>query len=297
MRALLTGDLHLSNKCPENRKDNYEQTVLNKLTSIFSTASTNNCDCVLQPGDFSDSPNLSYDFFVKVVSIIKTFNLPIFTCWGQHDLRYRTKENTFLAALKEACSTLYLVPNNSPLGFMGVDIYGSSFDEEIPEIIDKDKFSVLLTHRMIVNEKLWEGQTNFQFANSFLRTNKFNLIVSGDNHAAFSYKIGNRHLFNLGATLRSAINQIEHKPTTVLFDTSINSFEYIPIPIEPAENVFKMEKFERTFEVNKELNTFISGLSEHKEMGLSFIDNLNEYTKNNKIDSTIIDIIKECSNG
>jgi hypothetical protein len=180
---------------------------------------------------------------------------------------------------------------------MGVDIYGSSFGEEIPEIEDPKKFSILVTHRMIVNEKLWEGQTDFQYANSFLRLNKFNLIVSGDNHTTFSYKLGDRHLFNLGATMRSAINQIEHKPTTVLFDTDTNSFEYIPIPIEPAENVFKMEKIERAFKVNKELNAFISGLSKHKEMGLSFIDNLNEYTKNNKIDSAIIDIIKECSNG
>ena len=178
MRALLTGDLHLTNKCPDNRKDDYEETAIRKFGSILNAANDNKCDCIIQPGDFSDSPGLSYDFFIKISSMIKLFGKHVFICWGQHDLRYRTRENTFLAALQEANHHLQILTKGPAIGFMGVDIYGSSFGEEIPEIEDPKKFSILVTHRMIVNEKLWEGQTDFQYANSFLRLNKFNLIVS-----------------------------------------------------------------------------------------------------------------------
>jgi hypothetical protein len=296
MKALILGDLHLTNKCPENRTDNYEETVLRKFGFILNVAKGNKCDCIIQPGDFSDSPSLSYDFFIKISSMIRLFGKHIFTCWGQHDLRYRTKENTFLAALEEANDNLHILTKGPATGFMGVDLYASSFGEEVPDIENTDKFNILLTHRMIVNEKLWEGQTDCQYANSFLRLNKFNLIVSGDNHSSFSYKIGSRYLFNLGATLRSTINQIEHKPAVIVFNTTMKKEEYIPILIEPAEKVFKMEKIEREKERNKELDAFVSGLSEHKEMGLSFTDNLNEYMKKNNIDPSIGNIIKECTN-
>lgn len=297
MKALIAGDLHITNKCPENRMDDYENTVLNKFSFILYEAEKNNCDCVLQPGDFSDSPNLSYDFFVKVLSILKKSEMPIFTCWGQHDLRYRARENTFLSALVEACPFIQIPDNSSCLNFLGTDIYSSSFGEEIPKVSNCNNFNILLTHRMIIDEKLWEGQTDFQYANSFLRTNKFDLIVSGDNHKTFYYKIKDRHLFNLGALLRSTIGQIEHKPISVIFDTKTRSFSWLPIEIVPAEKVFTMEKIERNREINKELTSFISSLSEQKEIGLSFMDNLNEYAKINSIDQKVIEIIKECANG
>lgn len=297
MKILITGDLHLTNKRPENRRDDYESAVLNKLSFLLYTAENESCNCILQPGDFSDSPNLSYDFFVKVLSCVKKTRLPIFTCWGQHDMRYRTKENTFLSALIEACPSVQIPSDFEPLSSLEADIYSSSFGEEIPKISDPGKFNILITHRMIIDQKLWEGQTDFQYANSFLRTNKFNLIVSGDNHKTFYYKIGDRYLFNLGSMLRSNIRQIDHKPVSVIFDTETKYFSWVPIPTEDSQKVFSIEKIEREREVNKELANFISSLSEQKEIGLSFMDNLNEYAKINSIDQKVIDIIKECANG
>ncbi len=295
MKVLITGDLHLTNKCPENRMDDYEKTILKKFGTILEIACLRSCDCILQPGDFSDSPSLSYDFFVKVTFLIKSFeNIPIYTIWGQHDLRYRNKENTFLAALKESNHNLHLLGKKE---LSETVIYGSSYGEEIPEIENTEKFNILLTHRMIIKEKLWEGQKDFEMANSFLRLNKFDLIVSGDNHACFQYKLKNRYLFNLGSISRSSINQITHKPKVVIFDISTREFEEIDLPIEYPEKVFRLEKVEREREANRNLQAFISGLSEHKNMDLSFLSNLDNYVRNNKIDQEIIQIIKECSNG
>lgn len=297
MKILITGDLHLTNRRPENRIDDYENTVLNKFSSILDAAEKENCNCILQPGDFSDSPNLSYDFFVKVLSPLKKISCPVFTCWGQHDMRYRTKENTFMSAIIEACPFVRIPGNSEHLSFLEADIYSSSFGEEIPTISDPSRFSILITHRMIIDQKLWEGQTDFQYANSFLRTNKFDLIVSGDNHKTFYYKIGDRHLFNLGSMLRSTVGQIDHKPVYVIFDTDTKQFSWVPIQIEDSKKVFSIEKIERDREVNRELANFISSLSEQKEIGLSFMDNLNEYIKNNSISQEVMDVIKECANG
>jgi|ADurb_H2B_01_Slu_FD_contig_123_19315_length_4210_multi_2_in_0_out_0_7 DNA repair exonuclease SbcCD nuclease subunit len=294
MKFLVTGDLHLTNKTPTNRIDDYAQTVCGKFNFLFECAKKYNCEAILQPGDFTDSPSLPYSFFVEILSVIKRHNIPIFLTWGQHDLRFRNRENTFLMALYEACPQVHTVSKDtSPQRFGDCFIYGSAWEEDIPEIIKPSEFNILITHRMIVKEKLWEGQTDFVAANSFLRTNKFSLIVSGDNHTSFYYKIGNKELYNLGSMTRSTSTQLNHRPCVAVYDTEKLSGEIIYIPIKKSEEVFMIEKINREKEKNEELSAFVKGLAEHKDASLSFIDNLKEYLKINKIEESIEKIIKE----
>jgi hypothetical protein len=149
---------------------------------------------------------------------------------------------------------------------------------------------------MIVDERLWEGRTDCFDARSFLRLNKFDLIVSGDNHKFFIKKFNNRFLFNMGSLMRSNISQVDHQPTIAIFDTDTKQYQLIPIPIEPPEKVFKMEKLEREKIKNEKLEAFVKGLSEHKSMSMSFMDNLDAYMNKNDIDNGIRNIIKECAN-
>jgi DNA repair exonuclease SbcCD nuclease subunit len=296
-KLLLTGDLHLTDKCPENRVDDYQDTVLRKFRFLFEVAKERGCDFIIQPGDFSDSPGLSYEMFVKVISIIKDNHIPIITTWGQHDLRYRSRSNTFLSAMERACNYLHIVTLEKGLEFSGLDIYASAWEEEVPLISSGSNFKVLVTHRMVVDEKLWQGQEGYQNASPFLRSTRFDLIVSGDNHKRFFYSTGKRFLFNQGSLLRSNISQVGHRPSVIVFDIDSISYQEVFVPIEEPEKVFRMEKVMKDKERNEELDAFVSGLSEHKEMGLSFSDDLSNYLKVNGIKDSIKNIIEECKNG
>ena len=294
MKALNTGDLHLTNRCPINRIDNYEEEVLRKFHWILTTAYSNNCKTILQPGDFSDAPNLSYDFFIKICSLINHSNITIVTVPGQHDFRYRNANNTFLRALEEACPSLIVLWKPQYIEIEGVHIYGSGWGEQIPEIQDLTKYNILITHRMVVDEKLWDNQENFNYANVLLRSNKFDLIVSGDNHKSFIVKMNSKFLVNLGSMMRNTISQIEHKPKIVILDTDSKHITEMEIPIKPAEEVFQMQRIEIEKERNERLEAFVSGLSKHKEMDLSFNDNLSNYLCQNSIEKEVVSIIQEC---
>jgi hypothetical protein len=83
----------------------------------------------------------------------------------------------------------------------------------------------------------------------------------------------------------------------IVFDIDSISYQEVFVPIEEPEKVFRMEKVMKDKERNEELDAFVSGLSEHKEMGLSFSDDLSNYLKVNGIKDSIKNIIEECKNG
>lgn len=292
MKILITGDWHLTDKCPENRIDDYGNTVLKKLSWILDYAKQKEVDTIIQPGDFFDTPNPSYSLFTEVVGWINAYKINILTVFGQHDLRYRNPGNTGLRALAAACPTVMINPNEK-INMSGVHIQSAGWEDPIPKPSVK-MFNILITHRMITSKKLWEGQEEFEDSVNFLVSHKFDLIVSGDNHQNFYDVVDNRWLINCGSMMRNSIIQVQHRPCVALFDTrNVSKGKFIDIPIEPPETVFKMEEVMKTKERDEKLESFVEGLSTHKEMGLSFEDNLNAYMKTNKVDSHIQDIIKE----
>ncbi len=295
MKLLLTGDWHLTSKRPENRIDDYWNNCKSKIMFILQYAKENNIEFILQPGDFTDSPFMSWFDFSEIVNIINYNNINIFTCYGQHDLRYRTKGNTALDALFTSCNSIMLLDDRNQLIEEGIHIYSASYGMDIPEIKNKDKFNILIIHKMILQDKLWEGQTEYSDASNFLRTNNFDVVVSGDNHQGFIHhsKTLDRTLFNCGALMRNSVALVDHQPFIVIYDTDTRKYEKIMIPIEPPEKVFNLEKVTKEKEKNENLEAFVSGLSEHKEVGLKFEDNLNFYLNEIKAEQKIRDIIEE----
>ncbi len=286
MKVLITGDWHLTEKRPVNRIDDYETAMFRKLEFIMNTAIEHDCDCILQPGDFFDDPKPSYRFFVEILNFFELHhNVTVFTVFGQHDMKYRNQEDTALQALTTATWVIRIANSNN--------IYGCSFNEDIPTSRSND-FRILLIHKMIVADKLWAQQEGHVFCNTFLRENKFDLIVSGDNHQGFFYEVGKRALFNCGSLMRSRIDQADHKPFIVIYDTFTRKWEQIFIPIDPVEKVMKIEEVKKIKERDENLDAFVSGLSDQKEFGLDFQSNLISYCEENNIDDKISNFIKEC---
>lgn len=292
MKLLLTGDIHITGDRPTNRIDNYWETVKGKVKFILDTAQERGIRIVLCPGDFTDTPILSWIEFYEIQNLLRSYQdwINFYVTFGQHDMRYRTKPNTALMALYHSTPNIFLLDNTSEK-FSDTHIYGCSYNSEVPEPDRKTVFNILLIHRMIIDKKLWSKQEEYEPSNLFLRQHEFDLIVSGDNHQPFDCKTpGGRWLFNCGAMMRNKIDMVEHKPYVVIFDTETKEHEKVYIPIKPAEEVFKMDKAIEEKEKNQELEAFVSGLSTNKEMDLKFEDNLAAYIRENQIPDEISSI-------
>jgi len=298
MKILCLGDLHLTDNRPANRTDDYWETCKRKLNFIFDTVDLEHVDAILSPGDVTNSPALSNLELRELISLFKTrLKVDFFTTYGQHDLRYRTRPQAALPLLEEAIGPemFHVMDKNTSIDFerTHTTINASAYGEEVPDPIE-DHFNILIIHRMIIEEKLWNAQAEYEPSNTFLRQHNYDLIVSGDNHKSFiTTTKGNRVLINCGAMLRSNIGQVDHKPFIVLFDTETRKYEKIYIPIEDGEKVFKIGEVELAKERNANLETFISGLSSSKSIDLTFEDNLKRFIKENGIDEEVSKIITD----
>jgi DNA repair exonuclease SbcCD nuclease subunit len=295
MKIIGCPDAHIRERRPENRIDSdYVLTQFDKLRWIFDFARKEEA-MVWWPGDVFDSPTQSNIILQLCIRLF--YNS--FGILGQHDMRYHNPnpENTALAVL-DAAKAIQIIENNKPITVENeVTVYGCSFGEKIPEITTKN-FNVLLIHKMIVgSDKIWEGQEDFEYAQNFLRKNKFDLVISGDNHQFFHTQVGNKHLFNCGSLMRMTTAQLDHIPRIVLFDTDTREFEIIDIPVRPISEVFDLSEIEEKKKKEEQFDAFVKGLTESKDISLNFQDRLFSYIKENEIPNTIKDLIMEAANG
>lgn len=290
---LALGDLHTTEEAPRSRIDDYADTLLKKIMFVLDFAEEHDC-FLLQAGDFLNLPNPSYHFFTRMVNIIKRYRrIQIYTVYGQHDLKFRRKENTALLALEAACDNFHIVSSDKPIEHDRYMIYGAGYGEEIPVPDSRRGFAnILLIHKMVVKDyKVWAGQTEYVRAIDLLKNNDYQFIVSGDNHTGFIESYSGKVLINCGSIMRSSIAQINHKPFFAFIDRGV--VKTINIPIASASKVFDIDKLEREKEKNAELDSFINGLSSQKEMGLDFEDNLETYFRENKISKEVRNCIRE----
>jgi len=302
MRFLASGDWHITNVKPEKRLDkDYFQTVMSKLKVLFETAQQMKCDFILQGGDFFDSHKAN-DFLKRhMIKTLKHYGIKVITCFGQHDLRFHSSDirNTPLGVL-QAAGVIQIAPNWEPIMFEDVHVYGASWFEDIPEeLYNKNVFNVLITHRMVLEEKLWDGQTEGEFGNKLLRTSPFDLIVSGDNHQHFTFKTGRRHLVNCGSLIRTRIDQFSHRPAFYIFDTETRDLQMEYIAVEQPENIFDLTKAETEKEENEVLLAFVERLKKNVKLeGLDFSKNIKTYMEEHmeEIDHGTKRILKEVLN-
>lgn len=257
MRIGILGDLQLTNKSPMRRLDNYWGTLLGKVTQALEIFDEKKCDCVLQVGDFFDSPTVACKVKSEVIQLFHRFkrdeNDRVLCVFGQHDITGHSKwtlSNSPLAVLQSARVVKVLSDNPVIVGnelkekLLGIHIYGASFGEPVPKTTFTDSYNILVTHRMIGNKPLWPGQ-ELEGPRQFLRKYPgYNLVVCGDYHFRFTETWNGRTIINPGAIVRKTISKfdLEHRPAVVIFDTDVSKVEVVELKFEPVEKIFNLTR-------------------------------------------------------
>jgi DNA repair exonuclease SbcCD nuclease subunit len=275
----ILGDTQFTNKAPQRRVDNYFQTQMRKFGQALTIFEENRCSCIVQPGDFFDSPGVSNRVKSYVISLLNAcfksgfvaFD-KIYCCWGQHDVTGHSKytlPNSSLAVLEAAEVVKILSEEPVVVGRVSEDdgtrvcLYGAGFGEDIPEPYE-DCYNILVTHRMIGDRPLWPGQ-ELVGPRNFLREHPgYNLCICGDYHYRFVEQWNGRTIVNVGALVRKTISEydLKHKPAVGVFDTSNNSLKIFELEVELVEKVFDLSR-----EVKKQDNSILAELVEKLKQG------------------------------
>lgn len=283
--AILTADWHLRDSQPVGRTDDYFQTMLGKIKWVADLQQEYDCP-VLHAGDLFHTWKASPYLLASVMNILP---YQFYTVPGNHDLPNHSivlYNKSGLAVLSQAerinITCVNEVKNFSIQGIF----YGGPFTSV-------KNIDVLMCHEMIYQSpEFWQKENGSQ-ALAFLKKHKgYQLIVTGHNHKPFTAEHKGRLLVNPGSLMRMNADQKDYKPRVYLWNKETNTvkIKYVPIDKEAVQTIH----IEKSKARDERMESFISKLKSSKEVGLSYEKNIENYLANNRVRTSVKEIINEC---
>jgi DNA repair exonuclease SbcCD nuclease subunit len=295
MRIGILGDMHLRATKPINRIDNYYEKQFEKLSFAFDIFKQNECEIVLQPGDFfhnygKDPYSITYD----AIAFLILKQIPVYLVIGQHDVKFHNTELTDIPIQILNKTSLVTKLEQKPIKMNDVYLYGKSWNEQWPEKVKRSRKSknILVLHSMVINDnKLWAEQTEYITAKK-LAEQPYDLIVCGDNHHSFIFE---NKVINCGSLMRMNSDQINHRPMFVIYDTESGDLHEFLYPVESYESVFRFDqrKEDKLMEDEKR-QVFVKSLNDKEfESELNSRENIHKVLKKKRCRQRTKDIIEE----
>ena len=297
-------DLHGTTKVPKNRKDDYFAAFILKFSYFIDYCLDEGVDYIICAGDIVDHHSITYkvtNFLLKELKRWESFvgQGRFLTITGQHDVRYHSHfEGTPYESLVNSgltthlCATPKEIFDHRENEMAPINIYGCSFEEEIPEIKNEEFYNILVIHDMIVDQKNEFWEERFKLASILLKTHKFNLIIAGDNHKPFITNYRSRRLVMCGSMMRKNIDQKDYKPKFYItyLPSNIHEEQYFPIELD----VFKEEEVAIGKERKIIVEKFAEGLKDSNLIGLQFSDRIKKAVNDScEMEEHVVEIIND----
>ncbi len=269
VKILVMGDLHLSEKTPVHRKDNYVLAQLNKLKDIRILIDEYNVHSVICAGDVFDKPVVSIPWLMTVSVCLEQWKVPVYTTPGNHDLynySLDTYYRTSLMLLEKLVPNLEVCTSNT--GIIGPEGVNLEFQEHSADV-DTNRLNAYSMNNLLGNH------VNIKTAHGMLLDHKppvepytlldnldthADVLITGHDHKGYGVvKVNDTLCINLGSIMRSASNEVDRRPRVGILDTETLEVEVINLKsAEPGLTVFDMESVKD----KKERDEYVSNFKE-----------------------------------
>lgn len=282
MRGLLIGDVHLSDRPPSIRTEDYSRQILDKLWFTTELARDRTVDFVVFAGDLfhvKAPSRTSHRLVVEVLHVIEAFDMDVYIVPGNHDVRHDrldTLGEQPLGVLFESGAAIKLVGLDDNWPIFGVP-WLSNWPEQLPEYMDEWQqwdAALMVTHAPIVppgEDRPFEVIDATTWAHLMARGGD---VYYGHMHDADgAYEVapdGHNQPFifcNQGALSRGSIHEssLARKPAVTIYDDSkegLERFERIEVSHLPAAEVFRLGEKEVEDSRVERLDVFLDSLAE-----------------------------------
>lgn len=269
-KVMFVGDIHLMDKQPKNRLDDYSLAIRTKLIECFTIAEERKLDAVVLLGDLFEvyevGPllrNQTLDILKGVPNGNKPWSFPIYICVGNHDLD--SSSNLEKTALGTLIAAGYLIKTDySPSLGISFAHYHPSLDREIKSgFLTTSSAIIWVCHASISNKLDRFGEYTFLFEDTPLHPNT-SLVISGHiHHEMKQTRSDGKRFINPGAISRySASRDNLEKDIEILIldytlDGEILNEEYLKLKsAKPASEVFKLDEIKAAKDLKKDTLEF-----------------------------------------
>lgn len=296
MKFILLSDCHITCDKPIARLDSdMLQVGINKLEYVFQYAHDNGIRQILQAGDFVDTKRSweTLSVLSKFLNRWRKKYIFLLCCYGQHDMFFHSASNekTTMGVLTSTGLINKLDGEPHFWDDDNVSIYGSSFGEAIPAIQDKRAFNILVCHRQILMSKVFKQQEGCDYAPAFLKEYNYDLILCGDAHQKFDFKLGKRIVCNTGPLMRleATDDMMNHQPCFYVFDTETRKLSTHLIPAKLGSEVLSKDHIAIQKLRKQNFDDFIGKVQEigGQNQSLDFNQNLQAIMKQSKASENV----------
>lgn len=273
MKFIVCSDLHLRADVPKCRTETQEGWVAFQhkvLTEIMLTA--NNFQApILIVGDIFHTPRVPYQMRNMFVSVMDRVQKGVYILPGQHDLPNHRYADAALASYGSLPYKEITTMTDTPITAYR---WGMKGEED-------EKAKVLCLHELTLENPnpMIPAKTAQDRLNEYPEKD---IIITGDNHKAFTVWDGDRVLVNCGcATIQSA-TEYDYAPriAAITYDETdgVTQVKYIQLPTH--KEYINADYIEKEKQHNEQIEAFIQSVkSDAIDFSVSFIDNLRARAK------------------
>jgi exonuclease SbcD len=272
---LTVGDVHLADRTPASRKDDYKAETFNELRMIARLAAKENASAVLFTGDIFHEKSAkmnSHSLVREAISVFSSFPCPAYSIVGNHDISYNrmeTLEKQPLGVLFESGALKKLTREQiGEIEVVGVDFdENTTYDTLRPKKTHPDGKLLAVCHVYAepVERDLF-GEPVFGY-DKIAESGDVDVYVFGHyHHDQGIVKVGDKHFVNIGSLSRGSLNKENLDRDVKIGKISLDKngavvCEALKLPVKPASEIFDVEKKRQIEEKENEIEQFVASLS------------------------------------
>jgi DNA repair exonuclease SbcCD nuclease subunit len=276
-------DVHLADEAPKSRKDNWVESLTDKLKQVGVLAELHGASAILDGGDFFHikSPILNSHWLTQQASDIHTkYPCPTYANIGNHDVKYGN--TTYLdesplgvlfssQTFRRLYDTHELVIEDAGIKVrvVGIPYHGTSYDMSRFNIKKQDEDWLVVVAHVLASKS---GGTMFGAEDvvSYQDLSGFDPDVwcFGHSHSNQGIEhLNGKHFVNIGSLSRGALNNEDFNriPSVALltFTKGTVALTEIPLSVKGAGDVFRVDEKKAAIEKSVSLEDFMDSLKDN----------------------------------
>lgn len=245
MRLLYLTDTHIKSTTPENRKDNFLETIYRKLLEVAGLCRDLQVDFVIHGGDIFDHPHPDQSSWELLCEFLQELACPLYCVAGNHDLINQQLDSLQNAALGTLARTgkirllqpqemVYLDKGNCVVQLSGQHFYGGmDLHKNSADYIVKKKncdLAIHVVHGMLL-PKAFSDKISCTLISEVAST-EADFTLGAHAHLGYHETVDGKFFLNPGALARLTNLQRElvRKPQVLYLDfTTSAAYRFIPL--------------------------------------------------------------------
>lgn len=246
MKLVQFNDAHIRGSTPFSRLDDYPETLWTKFQQLTDFIKEHKIEAILNGGDLFDTPDPSTGVVNRYLELFRSWNIPIYSVVGSHDLfgyNERTLERTALGTLRASgvVSIIHMAKRIGENCQIGGISHSYSLDEnpETDYYLKKvtDDYMIQMCHGMITPGPFFGKYTLY----SQIKT-EADLVICGHYHPGFGpFLIDGATIINIGSMGRTENVIRKYPPGFLYIDTDVPEWEFISFDVDPDPFVAKSQ--------------------------------------------------------